>query len=75
MRSVRAVAGYGFLVWFLTLAASMLLFPFKQSWPVLFDSAMPVALAIVTVALAHCYLRGCGSRFARDSGSAAPGSQ
>ena len=67
MQFPRKAAGYGFLVWLVTLVVSMTLFPLKRSWPVLFDSAMPVALAAITVAFAHRYLRRCPSGFARES--------
>ena|SRR6185436_20439928 len=57
MRSARRVIFYGFLLWFVTLVISMALFPLKRSWPVLFDSIMPVALTIVTVVFASLYFR------------------
>jgi len=57
MRSARRVIFYGLLLWFFTLVISMALFPLKRSWPVLFDSIMPVALTIVTVVFVNLYFR------------------
>jgi len=57
MRSVRMVIFYGLLLWFFTLVISMALFPLKRSWPVMFDSIMPVALTVVTVVLVNLYFR------------------
>ena len=57
MRSVRKAILYGFLLWFLTLVISMALFPLKRSWPVIFDSIMPVALTVVTLVFVNLYFR------------------
>ena len=57
MRPVRMVFFYGFLLWFFTLVISMVLFPLRRSWPVMFDSIMPVALTVVTVVFANLYFR------------------
>jgi len=58
MKSTRRVLLYGFLLWLLTLLASMLLFPLKTSWPVMFDSIMPVVLTVLTVVFLNAYVRG-----------------
>lgn len=68
MRSARGVIFYGFLLWFFTLVISMALFPLKRSWPVLFDSIMPVALTIVTVVFVNLYFKSgriCSMKEAR----------
>lgn len=56
MRSARKAILYGFLLWLLTLAISMALFPLKRSWPVMFDSIMPVVLTGLTVAFVSSYI-------------------
>ena len=57
MRSVRRAIFYGFWLWLVTLAISMALFPIKRSWPVMFDSLMPVVLTVLTVVFVSLYLR------------------
>ena len=61
MRSTRTLIFYGFLLWFFTLLVSLALFPLKRSWPVMFDSIMPVALTVVTVVLVNLYSRRSGA--------------
>jgi len=61
MQSMKRAFAYGFLVWLLTLLVSMALFPLKRSWPVLFDSIMPVALALCAVIFANRYFQGCAA--------------
>ena len=61
MRSVRKAILYGFLLWFITLVISMALFPLKRSWPVMFESIMPVALTVVTLVFVNRYYRRVGA--------------
>ncbi|SRR6266404_1388935 len=66
MQSMKRAFAYGFLVWLLTLLVSMPLFPLKRSWPVLFDSIMPVALALCAVMFSNRYFQLCAARSPRE---------
>jgi hypothetical protein len=66
MQSLKRAFAYGFLVWFLTLLVSMAIFPLKRSWPVLFDSIMPVALALCAVMFANLYFQRCAASSLRE---------
>ena len=57
MQSLKRAFAYGFLVWLLTLLVSMAIFPLKRSWPVLFDSIMPIALALCAMIFANRYFQ------------------
>ena len=61
MRSIRKATLYGFLLWFITLVISMVFFPLKRSWPVMFDSIMPVALTVVTLVFVNLYYHRVGA--------------
>ena len=66
MRSLKKAFCYGFLVWLLTLLVSMAIFPIKKSWPVLFDSIMPVVLTIFAMVFVNRYFRDCTTGFLRE---------
>jgi hypothetical protein len=66
MQSLKRALAYGFLVWLLTLLASMAIFPLKRSWPVLFDSIMPIALALFAVMFANRYFQHCAASSLRE---------
>ena len=66
MQSLKRAFAYGFLVWLMTLLVSMALFPLKRSWPVLFDSIMPVALALCAVIFANRYFQRCAASSLRE---------
>ena len=66
MQSLKRALAYGFLVWLLTLLASMAIFPLKRSWPVLFDSIMPIALALFAVMFANRYFQHCAASPLRE---------
>jgi len=66
MQSLKRAFAYGFLVWLLTLLVSMAIFPLKRSWPALFDSIMPVALAMCAVMFANRYFQLCAARSPRE---------
>ena len=66
MQSMKRAFAYGFLVWLLTLLVSMAIFPLKRSWPVLFDSIMPVALALCAVMFANRYFQRCAASSLRE---------
>lgn len=52
----RALAG-GVLVWLAPFLVACAAFPLKRSWPALFESIMPVALALTAVVCGLSYLR------------------
>ena len=56
----------GFLIWLFTLLFSMFLFPLKTSWPVMFESIMPVVLTIFTVVFLSAYVRRLDSFLPKD---------
>jgi len=66
VKLTRWVLLYGFLIWLSTLLVSMLLFPLKTSWPVMFDSIMPVVLTIFTVVFLSAYVRRLDSFVRKD---------
>ena len=66
MQSMKRAFAYGFLVWLLTLLVSMALFPLKRSWPVLFDSIMPITLALCAVIFANRYFQRCAASSVRE---------
>ena len=66
MQSMKRAFAYGFLVWLMTLLVSMAIFPLKRSWPVLFDSIMPVALALCAVIFANRYFQRCAASSIRE---------
>lgn len=66
MQSPKKVFLYGFLVWLLTLLASMALFPIKKSSQVLFDSIIPVVLSLFAVVFLNLYFRRCTTGFLKE---------
>jgi YHS domain-containing protein len=63
--SIARVVFYGVVLRALVFAASTALYPWRHFRPILFETAIPVALAAVTAALATSYLSSLQSRFAR----------
>ncbi|MBI2823957.1 MAG: hypothetical protein HYX69_04610 [Planctomycetia bacterium] len=63
MRTVARELGLAVAAWLAPFAASIFLFPLKQSSPPLFDSLMGVLLAGSTVLLGCAYLRRTAGRF------------
>lgn len=66
MHSPKKAVLYGFLIWLLTLAVSMIIFPIKKSRPELFDSIMPVALTLLGTGFVISYFRNCATRPMRE---------
>jgi hypothetical protein len=54
---------YGFFIWLIPFAVSVLIFPLRASQRPLFESIMPVVIAIWTVFFAVIYLSGLKSNF------------
>lgn len=59
MTSWRRTSLFGILVWLVPFLVAF--FPLKESWRSLFESVMPVALALVVVACAVRYFRRVSS--------------
>lgn len=57
MKSIKSALGYGFLVWLIPFITGFLLFPIHESNRILFESIMPVAVAISAVLFAILYLK------------------
>ena len=66
MTSLRRAIRYGLLVWIIPFVVSFVAFPFKSSWRSLFESIMPVVLALVVVVFAVLYFRQAGSASFRE---------
>jgi len=64
MRRVARELSFAVLAWLVPFAASVCIFPLKNSHPPLFDSLMGVVLAASTVALGCAYLRRTARGFA-----------
>lgn len=66
MTSLRRALLYGFLIWLIVFLAAFALFPVRGSNRPLFESLMPVVLAIATVFFASRYFRTVRSGFAGE---------
>ncbi|VVB72449.1 Uncharacterised protein [uncultured archaeon] len=58
---------YGFLIWLIPFAVSVLIFPLRATQRPLFESIMPVVLVIWTVFFSIVYLLGIKSGFQKES--------
>lgn len=58
---------FGFLIWLLAFVVAIAIFPIRESWRALFESIMPVVIAIATVAFALMYFRKVQSAFLREA--------
>lgn len=58
MTSWRQALALGFVVWLIPFIVSFAAFPLKESWRSLFESIMPVTLALTVVPSALFYFRG-----------------
>ncbi len=66
MVSVRKALLYGLLAWVIPFAVSFLVFPLRESWRALFESIMPVAVAMTVAALSVSYFRGVRAKGVRE---------
>ena len=66
MVAFRKAVLFGFLIWLIAFAAAFVLFPLRTTARPLFESIMPVVLAIATVFFAQRYFRSVHGRFARE---------
>jgi len=58
MNKYLKIVIFGFLVWLIPFLVSFLIFPIRTIMRALFESIMPVILALVVVVLAYYYLKG-----------------
>jgi hypothetical protein len=58
---------YGFLIWLIVLVVAFAIFPIHESWRSLFESIMPVAIALVTTTFSYRYLRAITVNVVRES--------
>ncbi|MHC4445003.1 MAG: hypothetical protein ACYTF1_00900 [Planctomycetota bacterium] len=66
MKSYKKALLLGFLVWLLPFVISFLVFPLKSSDRALFESIMPVAVAVSVVFFAVLYFRKVSEGFVRE---------
>ncbi len=57
MNSIRRALAFGFLIWLVPFLAAFLIFPLRESARPLFESIMPVVVALATTAFAVVYFR------------------
>ena len=66
MKSLRWALLLGFLIWLIPFLVSVLIFPLKTSSPALFESIMPVVVAVCAVAFSILYFRKLDGDFVRE---------
>jgi hypothetical protein len=66
MGSLRRAVLYGVTVWLVPFVVAFLIFPLRESNRPLFESIMPVAIALVVVVLAVSQVRRAGRASVRD---------
>ncbi|MEJ2203977.1 MAG: hypothetical protein P8170_07695 [Gemmatimonadota bacterium] len=66
MVAFRKAVLFGFLIWLIAFAAAFVLFPIRTAARPLFESIMPVVLAVATVFFSERYFRNVHGRFARE---------
>jgi hypothetical protein len=66
MVSIVRAFFYGFLIWLITFVVAFALSPLKESWRLLFESIMPVALSLAVAVLALVYFRRIKHGFIRE---------
>lgn len=66
MKSFKKALLYGFLVWLVPFVVSVLIFPIKTSLPALFESIMPIVVAICVVIFSILYFRKPGAELLKE---------
>jgi hypothetical protein len=66
MKSLKFASLYGFVLWLIPFAAAMVLFQVRNNQRPLFESIMPVVLAICATILADLYWRKVEVHFVRE---------
>lgn len=67
MTSLRKALIFGFLAWLIPFLTSVCLYRIRQSDRPLFESIMPVVLAVCAAVLLHLYFRNTERRFVFES--------
>lgn len=62
---VRALI-LGFLLWLIPFIVSFIVYPLKSSSPLLFESIMPVTLALVCMFFAYIYFKKVSSAYIKE---------
>ena len=66
MVGFRRAVLFGFLIWLIAFAAAFILFAIRTTARPLFESIMPVVLAVATVFFAERYFRRVTDRFVQE---------
>jgi len=66
MTSVKRAILFGLLVWLIPFAVAFVIYPVRQSNRPLFESIMPVTVAVATVVFAVLYLRQVDGKYVRE---------
>lgn len=66
MTFLRRALLFGLFIWLLPFAVAFIIFPLRESARPLFESIMPVAIAVVTVVLGNRYLRTVNRNLVRE---------
>ncbi len=66
MTSMGKALLFGFLVWLVTFSVAFAIFPIRETSRPLFESIMPVAIAIIVVPLGVVYFRRIRRRLMRE---------
>ncbi len=66
MVSWRKALLFGFLIWLIAFLVAFAIFQIRESSRPLFESIMPVVLAVATVFFARLYFSHVGARFRRE---------
>jgi len=65
MSSIKRILGYGFLIWAIPFIAAIFIFPLRESERPLFESIMPVAVALAAVGFTLIYNKKIEADFLR----------
>lgn len=66
MTSWRKAVLFGLLIWLVPFVVAFAIFPVRDNWRALFESIMPVTVALVVVVCGVWYFRGVKTAFVRE---------
>ena len=66
MKSWKKALLYGFLIWLLPFVVSIIIFPLRESARPLFESIMPVVVALCAVVLSILYFKNLDRDFLKE---------
>lgn len=66
MKSLGKALLHGFLIWLIPFIVAFLIFPIKKPFPALFESIMPVVIAICVVLFSILYFRKIKVNFLKE---------